>query len=78
MVLRSPGGGATGESATLAVALTVPADEIAKLGSITLGAAIGPESIAPETYTKAGSYTYKRELPASMLTKGKKFRWISS
>jgi hypothetical protein len=68
VVLRPPRG-ATGESATLAVALAVPDAVIAKLGNITLSAAIGPTSFSPETYTKPGSYTYKRDVPASLLTK---------
>src|SRR5205823_1614725 len=68
VVLRppdSPGG----ESATLTMALAFPESEIAKLGNVTLSAAIGPVNLAPETYTKAGPYTYTREVPASLLTK---------
>ena len=68
VVLRPPAG-ATGESATLAVALAVSDSVIAKLGNITLNAAIGPASLSPETWTKSGSYTYTREVPASLLTK---------
>jgi len=68
VVLRPPGG-ATGESATLTAALAVSDAEIAKLGSVTLIAAIGLTSLSPETYTKPGSYTYTREVPASLLTK---------
>jgi hypothetical protein len=68
VVLRPPLG-ATGESATLTMALAVSDGVIAKLGNITLDAAIGPTSLSPETYTKSGSYTYIREIPASLLTK---------
>lgn len=68
VVLRPPRG-ATGASATLAVALAVSDAQIAKLGNITLSAAIGPTSLSPETYTKPGSYTYTREVPASAQTK---------
>jgi len=68
VVLRPPAG-ATGDSARLAMALAVSDGVIAKLGNITLSAAIGPTSLSPETYTKSGSYTYTREIPASLLTK---------
>jgi hypothetical protein len=68
VVLRPPDG-PMGESATLAVALAVPDTVIAKLGNITLSAGIGPTSFSPETYIKPGSYAYKREVPASLLTR---------
>jgi hypothetical protein len=68
VVLRPPGGPMS-ESALLTVALAVPDSVIAKLGNITLSAAVGATSLSPETYIKPGSYTYKREVPASLLTK---------
>jgi hypothetical protein len=66
VVLRTPEG-AAGESATLAVALAVPQAEIERLGKITLTAAIGADSLKPETFAKAGSYTYTRDVPAGVL-----------
>jgi hypothetical protein len=68
VILRPPAG-ATGESATLAMGLAVSDGVIAKLGNITLDAAIGSIALSPETYTKSGSYTYTREVSASLLTK---------
>lgn len=67
VVLRPPDG-RIGESATLAVALAVPDAETAKLGNVTLSARIGNTSLAPETYTKPGMYTYQREVLGNLLT----------
>jgi hypothetical protein len=47
--------------------LTVPPPSIAKLGGITLSASIGGTALAPETYSKAGEYTYRRDVPANLL-----------
>ena len=66
VVLRPPDG-RTGESATLALALAVPDTETAKLGEVTLSAGIGHTPLSPETYTKPGMYTYKREVPGNLL-----------
>jgi hypothetical protein len=53
--------------AILELHLTVPPPSIQKLGSITLSAAIGGTALAPETYSKAGEYTYRRDVPANVL-----------
>jgi hypothetical protein len=56
------------QGAVLELHLTVPPPSIAKLSSITLSAAIGGAMLAPETYSKPGEYTYRRDVPASALT----------
>jgi hypothetical protein len=58
------------QGAVLELHLTVPAPSIQKLGSITLSAAIGGTALDPETYAKAGEYTYKRDVAANLLTGG--------
>jgi hypothetical protein len=51
----------------LELRLTVPRTNIDKLGSMTLSATLGGTALAPETYSKAGDYTYRREVPANLL-----------
>ena len=55
------------QGAVLEFHLTVPPPTIEKLGSITLAASIGGAALAPETYSKAGEYTYRRDVPAIAL-----------
>jgi hypothetical protein len=55
------------QGAVLELHLTVPPPTIEKLGSITLSASIGGAALAPETYSKAGEYTYRRDVPATAL-----------
>ncbi|MEI9975447.1 MAG: hypothetical protein WDO73_27300 [Ignavibacteriota bacterium] len=55
------------QGATLELHLTAPAPSIQKLGSLTLSASIGGTTLGPETYSKAGEYTYKRDVPANLL-----------
>ena len=64
--LRAPAHSAQ-QGAILELHLTVPPPSIRKLGSITLSAAIGGATLAPETYSKAGEYTYRRDVPANLL-----------
>jgi hypothetical protein len=64
--LRPPARAAQ-QGAALEFHLTVPPPTIEKLGSITLAASIGGAALAPETYSKAGEYTYRRDIPASVL-----------
>jgi len=55
------------QGAVLELHLTVPRPSIDKLKSLSLAASIGGAALAPETYTKAGDYTYRREVPANLL-----------
>jgi hypothetical protein len=64
--LRAPAHSAQ-QGAVLELHLTVPPPTIAKLGNITLSAAIGGTPLAPETYSRAGEYTYRRDVPANLL-----------
>ncbi|SPE35219.1 conserved exported hypothetical protein [Candidatus Sulfopaludibacter sp. SbA3] len=67
VVLRPPFG-ASQRGGALQLNLTVPQVIIDKLKNISLTAAIDGSPLAPETYTQAGPYTYKRDLPANLLT----------
>ena len=64
--LRPPARAAQ-QGAVLEFHLTVPPPTIEKLGSITLAASIGGAALAPETYSKAGEYTYRRDVPLTAL-----------
>jgi len=68
VVLRPPIGAAQ-TGATLDMALTVPQVALDHAKSITLSASVEGTPLAPETYAKAGQYEYKRDVPASALTK---------
>ncbi len=64
--LRPPAHSAQ-QGAVLELRLTVPQTSIAKLGSLTLTATVDATALAPETYSKAGDYTYRRDVPANLL-----------
>ena len=64
--LRPPARSAQ-QGAVLELHLTVPPPSIQKLGSITLSASAGGTPLAPETYSKAGEYTYRRDVPSNLL-----------
>lgn len=68
VVLRPPIGAAQ-SGATLDMALTVPQVALDHAKSVTLSASVEGAPLAPETYAKAGQYEYKRDVPASALTK---------
>jgi hypothetical protein len=65
-VLQPPFGAAQ-KGAQLEFDLTVPPVSIEKLKTISLSAAISGSALPPETYTQAGSFTFKRDVPASLL-----------
>jgi len=69
VALRTPSGAAQ-NGATLSLSLTVPQVVVDKLKSVTLSASAGDAVLAPETYTKADQYVYKRDIPASALKRG--------
>src|ERR1017187_8965607 len=68
VVLRPPIGAAQ-SGATLVMALTVPQVAINHAKSLTLSASIEGTPLPPETYTKSGQYEFKRDVPASALSK---------
>lgn len=65
-VLKPPAAG----SAQLELHLYLSAEEIAKLGPMTLSADLSGHSLAPQTFTRAGSYVYERDVPAAVLRTG--------
>jgi hypothetical protein len=61
--------GAGGRGATLELQLTVPPIVIERNQGVTVSASVDGNVLPPETYTKAGEYLYKRDVPASLLAK---------
>ena len=55
------------KGASLRVLLTVPPAVIEKSGAVTLSASLEGSTLAPETYSAAGQYTYRRDVSASLL-----------
>ena len=62
--LATPAGAAQ-KGATLTFKLAVPDGIIQQVHSTTLSASAGDAKLAPETYSKAGPYEYKRDIPAT-------------
>src|SRR5581483_11457712 len=60
--------GASGRGATLVLHFTIPPVVIEKNPAITLSASVDGNVLPPETYTKAGEYVYKRDVPASLMS----------
>ena len=67
VTLRPPAQGAR-QGAVLELHLTVPEPSIGKLKSLTLTASVGGSTLAPETYRKAGAYTYRRDVDAKLIS----------
>lgn len=67
VVLRPPFG-ASQRGGTLQLNLTVPQVIIEKLKNVSLSAAIDGSPLPPETYTQAGPYVYRRDVPVNLLT----------
>jgi hypothetical protein len=67
VTLRPPFG-ASQRGGVLQLNLTVPGVVIDKLKNISLSASVDGSPLPPETYTAAGPYVYKRDVPASLLT----------
>jgi hypothetical protein len=59
--------GAAQNGAWLRVRLAAPNTLIAKEGTVTLSASIAGQNLPPETYSAAGTYTYERDVAASLL-----------
>ncbi|HWB83715.1 MAG TPA: hypothetical protein VG675_06220 [Bryobacteraceae bacterium] len=67
VVLHPPfGSGQNG--ATLQLDLSVPDVVINKLHTVSLAASVSGNPLPPETYTRPGDYTYKRDVPANLLS----------
>ncbi len=67
VVLRPPFGAAQ-RGGSLVLNLTVPQVVIDKLKTISLTASIDGSPLSPETYTQAGPFIYKRDVPPNLLT----------
>jgi hypothetical protein len=66
-VILQPPKGSEQAGAMLRLQLYIPETEIGKLGPMTLTADVGDVSLAPETFTKAGLFSYSRHIPAALL-----------
>ncbi len=55
------------KGATLVVKMNIPEAIMGQVKSTTLTANVNGAAIASETYTKAGDYTYSKDVPASAL-----------
>ena len=66
VALRTPYGAAK-KGGTLELRLAVPPVIVDKLKTISLSATIGGSTLAAETYTQAGNYTYTREVAPALL-----------
>ena len=66
LMLHTPTGAAQ-KGATLQLRLTVPPVVLEKLTTISLSATIGGSTLAPETYTQAGEYSYTRDVAPALL-----------
>ena len=67
-VALEPPPGAAQNGARLELRFTLPDPVIARRKAVTLSATVAGTPLPPETYTKAGDYTYVRDVPASALT----------
>ncbi len=67
VTLRPPAG-AVGKGALLQLKLSIPDAVIAKVGPVTLSAAIGASSLEPQSFAKAGEHLYSREVPSEVFT----------
>ena len=67
VTLRPPAQAAR-QGAVLELHLTVPEPSIEALKSLTLTASVGGSTLAPETYRRAGAYTYRRDVDASLIS----------
>jgi hypothetical protein len=66
-VLKTPFG-ASQRGGTLELTLTVPPAVLEKLKTVSLAASIDGKPLPPDTYTQPGPASYKRDIPASMLS----------
>ena len=67
-VLLMPPPGAAANGAILEFRFTVPDVIIARRQAVTLSASVGGVALPPATYTAAGAYVYKADVPAAAFT----------
>jgi hypothetical protein len=67
VALRAPVGSAA-QGATLDFELSVPEAAIEKLHNVALSATVNGTALAPETYSKEGMASYRRELAPNLFT----------
>ena len=60
--------GAAQNGAVLSLRVSVPPPVIEKLKTVTLTASINGTDLEPETYSRTGSDTYRRNVPPALLT----------
>jgi hypothetical protein len=66
-VVLHPPANAKNKGALLVLKLNIPEVSIQELKTLTLSANVNGRTLAPETFTKPGDYTYQRDVPASLL-----------
>lgn len=66
-ILKTPFG-ASQRGGTLEFSLTIPQAVVDKLKTVSLACSVDGKPLPPETYSQPGPATYKRDIPASMLS----------
>jgi hypothetical protein len=66
-VVLQPPAGSERTGATLQLKMFIPESQIQKLGPMTLSADVGEVSLAPETFTKGGSFSYCRDISPKLI-----------
>ncbi len=69
-LIMQPPPGAAQKGAQLELKFAVPEPVISRRKSVTLSASVEGQALAPQTYTDAGEYTYRRDVPAAALAAG--------
>lgn len=67
VVLRPPASSAT-KGATLQLKFAIPDASLAANKTVSLSAYVNGTALPPETYNKAGQFTFTRDVPGSMLS----------
>jgi len=69
-VALQPPPDAAPRGARLALRFRLTDSLMSRLRTVTLSASVAHTALPPETYTKAGDYTYARDVPPAALSKG--------
>jgi hypothetical protein len=69
VVLRPPLSAAT-KGATLQLKFAIPEIAMAKYKAVSLSGYVNGTPLDPQSYTKAGQYTYSRDVPANLFSGG--------